>query len=348
MADHLEECMPGHTAVRWNDEIVVLNKINKCGISIYNLFTERWRIYTLPKGKCLPVQQSQRGVQIGSDVYVFGGSDPDNMLWKLMRSTNSSFDWELFHTDDCSDIPSPRVSHCVWEYDEEMWVFGGYGEVTDDYLRDHGDFKTCEFHFLGVPSEYNNQLFCFTPSSQAWENVACCGDVPAPRSQAASAIIKSKFYIHGGDPWSMPHRDDLYELDMHSITWTRIKTTGPGPKGQSSASLTPLSTNQLVFCGAGKSQVFDVQSATWKTLCSSKTIYHRWDHMCTTGIHNSVIILELRKYISIVNFEPRSLQQQSMEIVRKLIKKRNKWFTTKVPLERLPKKLVCKIMGTDD
>ena len=70
-----------HVAVRRKDSIVMFIMSQRNIIWMYNLWTEQWRMYTLPE--YLPLQDNQCGVEIGSDVYIFRGTDVEKLLWKL-------------------------------------------------------------------------------------------------------------------------------------------------------------------------------------------------------------------------------------------------------------------------
>ena len=371
--------MLGHVAVRWKDCIVVFSQTNSHEIWMYNLWAEQWTKYTLPQGKCpVPVKYGQRGVEIESEIYMFGGFDEQNMLWKLKcqrrwcsskqprllpcrlrfkprdehtgssvsylkwkssvahprksrtnscpttrlkrereRSSKYSLVWKTIKTKDRTKTPSPRAFHCAWKYDEKMWIFGGYGDPPIGYLNDYGDFTRFDSNEF-----FNNQLLSYDPFIETWTNVRSFGDVPAPRAYASSAIINSKVYLHGGgDPYDVPYRDHLYELDMQSFIWTRIETTGLRPNGQDNASLTPATFNQLVFYGKigfqeDFTRIFDVQSHTWKKHLIKKT-GKDWGHTGTTGLHGSAIILgefyqsDNQAYdpVITVRIEPKSLQQ---------------------------------------
>ena len=52
-----------------------------------------------------------------------------------------------------------------------------------NYLNEHGDITV---------EGYNNQLFCFNPSTKDWQNVKSSGDVPSPRHEPSTATIEDK------------------------------------------------------------------------------------------------------------------------------------------------------------
>ena len=139
----------------------------------------------------------------------------------------------------------------------------------------------------------------------------------------------------------------MYVLDMHSVIWSRIETTGlTGPLGQTQVSLTPVTVNQLVLNDnsqfLGVIWIFDVQSHTWKKHLG-KDIGYYYDHTGITSIHGSAITLgetiqpvgQAYNPLITVRLEPKPLQQLSMQKVDTTF-----W-------EMLPKKLTRKMTGTD-
>ena len=342
--------MEDHVAVRWKDSIVVLSDYKRHNIYMYNLWTECWKKYASRKDQHLPIEYGQRGVEIGSDIYMFGGFDKLNVLWKLTRSKTNSFAWSILYIKR-KKRPSSRRHHSVWEYDEKMWIFGGRGRSPDNYLNDYGEFTgdgSCR---------HNNQLFFYDPRRHMWKNVQCSGDIPAPRANASAALMKDKVYLFGGEmdvSFNISNTTHLYELCMHSVTWTQIEFSGLRYNGKQKTSLIPVIDNQLLLYGStadyekGFMWILDVQSHTWKEYADKKMGYN-YDHTGTTGLHGqchgSAIILgeaiqsegQARKNVITVRLGPKSLQQLAMQTIYQHL--------DSTLLKMLPKKLQHKIMG---
>ena len=53
--------------------------------------------------------------------------------------------WSKVVAQNKAKTPSPRLGHSGWEYEGQLWTFGGTGLslYLDDYLTDHGDFNFC-------------------------------------------------------------------------------------------------------------------------------------------------------------------------------------------------------------
>ena len=98
----------------------------------------------------------------------------------------------------------------------------------------------------------------------------CSGDTPTPRSLAAASRMMDKVYLLGGNDlwggrtvWKTPC---LYELTMHSFTWTRIDITGLRPHDPGHTSLIPVAHDEMLVYGEGFTRIYHVQSHTWKEL----------------------------------------------------------------------------------
>ena len=152
-----------------------------------------------------------------------------------------------FSVKNKTKTPSPRSQHSGWEHDTKLWIFGGHGPSTGDYLNEHGDMELDGDMDNGV----NNQLFHFNPVSNEWTNLKCLGTVPSPRSGHASTVFGDTVWLYGGIT-SDTDSDTLYQLDMCSVTWKQIHpaTLQPHTQGISAGTLTATRENQLVLhCG---------------------------------------------------------------------------------------------------
>ena len=322
-------------------------------ISICCLWTEQWSKHIIPNQLELPEVEGQTGVVIGTDVYIFGNTEKSN-LWKLRRSRNGSFEWSIIYITDQTKVPSPRCYHCAWEHSGKMWVFGGKGPSPVGYLNDHGYFVTRFLHFRVHGS--NNQLFSFYPTTGTWTNVKCSGEVSSPRYCASSANIQDNVWLYGRLAVTIGI-NDFYELSMHSLVWTKIETAMPRPYDNRGATLTPISTSQLVLYGGVHQDflkkltgpwIFDIQSNTWRQHPEVENCNRR-NHTGTTG-QDSVLILGgyMLKPVSLrgaqyqventvfVRLEPKCLQQLAIQMIYK--------HRSNLPWQSLPPTLTCKIM----
>ena len=330
----------GHVAVRLQNYVLLFAGIPtedaRCKdfmhlIWSYNLYTEQWRKYRIPELKSIPHMElyGASAVAIGTDVYMFGGRDlymsgthVSNDLWQLTINKNRCFTWTKMPQKVKSETPSPRRGHSGWVYMEKMWIFGGCGiSPSLGFLNEHGD-ETGVFNI-------NNQLLCYDPCNNTWTNPKCFGDVPCPRIQHATAIIRNKVFLYGGC------QDNLFDcfcmMNMDTLSWTMIKTNQPNPGPREGFCLTAVTDYQLVLYGGSSTGllasddtwIFDIKNGLWKQYTRFKG-HVRWYHTGTRGLANSVFITGGLKLGTIPRqkiptshllLEPKSLQQLAMYII---------------------------------
>ena len=326
----------------------------------------------IPHGKDAPPRTDYpRAVVIEGDVYMFGGFvnadwKHTNAVWRLTRTPKRCFEWRKGTAKAKEKTPSPRDRHSVWEYKGQLWTFAGFGLPLTGYLNDHGDFSGDNFR------GQNNQLLCYDPLSEDWRNLKPSGTIPEPRLSHVSAIIGDKVWVYGGfsidtNPGPNIHRtcDELYQLNMVSLTWSGIQTEKVKPPSRNSCSFTAVSENQIVLHGGCSASnewtplndtwVLNLSSLSWKRHDATK---HdpRFEHTGNACTNSSVIIIGGTKIISRdedglfqfeadnavfpVELEPKTLQQLA---IQKIYSHRDV-----LPWKLLPKSLKARFLFPDD
>ena len=250
-----------------------------------------------------------------------------NAMWKLTRVQKEYFVWSEVVVRSKVKTSSPRSGHSGWEYEGRLWTFGGAGPPLVDYLNDHGDFDGWDYG-------YNNQLLCFDPYSENWRIPQTFGTEPEPRAHHATTVIAHKVWLYGGnDTDGDDIYDELFQLDMTSLTWTEIHIWGFKPPCRDNCSLIAITERHLVLHGgqAGSGECFDdtwildLPSLSWKKHSAGRD-HPRSDHTGTVGVSSSVIIIGGEFYdkgddtddmiyyndVFSVRLEPKSLQQLAM------------------------------------
>ena len=64
--------------------------------------------------------------------------------------------------------------------------------------------------------------------SRCWRQVACHGQIPGPRSGAASVVVGNRLYMFGGYGGS-GRLDDFFEFNFDTKAWSRVEYSGPSP-----------------------------------------------------------------------------------------------------------------------
>ena len=213
------------------------------------------------------------------------------------------------------------MGHSGWEYEKCLWVFGGEGPVSSEYLNDHGDFS-------GI---FTNQLLCYDPSTQMWTNPQCFGSVPSPRSHHCTDMIRDKVWLFAGKGNSTVRLEDLFELDMQSRVWTQITTGQTKLQGRFDSSLSANFDWQLVLHGGirtslpplalSETWIMDLPSQTWRKYTSYQD-HGRDCHTGSLGANKSIVIIggynsKDTDYTSTfhVMLEAKSLQQLAMKTI---------------------------------
>ena len=346
----------GHIAVRLNHYIIIIGGTLATSedseqnhvIWRYNLYTEQWRKYLIPKTKETPDLHS-RGLQrtdtaecavtIEESVYTYlidSSSIIQQALWKLTQTTHGCYVWEKVLAMNSTKIPYPSDNFSCWEYSKEMLILGGFGPELDGYLNEHG--KRSDGN---VGHSY--QLLKFNPVSKEWSNPRSSGTAPTYHMAHTTTAIGHKVWLYRTVP-----SDKLYELDMQSRIWTCIQVSQPHPQKRALCSLNALTESQLVMHGGlsiggytfSETWVLDLQSRSWKTYTSYEA-HPRRGHTGSLGLNNDIIIIggksrrfdkvDMLKHIFHVMFEPKCLQQLAMQAVFK--------HRAELPLMSLPRKL---------
>ena len=253
-------------------------------------------------------------------------------MWKLTNAFGC-FAWNEIIITQKHKKSSSRIQHSGWEYEGKMWTFGGSGSSSDHYLNKYEQFVYGK----------NNQLLHYNPDETEWTNVKCFGTVPEPRSTHATIAINYKVWLYGGNMHDTRTSElinvtDLYELDMPSLTWTKINTS----YHLLSCSLNVTTDLQLVLhagyttnsgiIGNGETCVLDISSLSWRQHSSNKVFPQGLRHHTgSLGINNSILIigssdkhkitcktsckLTTHSCVVCVMLEPKSLQQLAMKTV---------------------------------
>ena len=307
------------------------------------MYTEQWRKHVVRSERSVPPPTiAASATVIKSDIYMFGGVHiwtkmETNELWKLIQTPEGCFSWNQIECQSKAQTPSPRAIHNEWEHAERLWIFGGFRDFPDGYLQDHGNFD----------HNHTNQLLRFDPLSQDWTNTKYFGSIPPPASAYTTARIGDRVWLFGGysstvEKWY----NNLYQLDMSSLTWTLMKTGLMKPDNHMLYTLTAVSDNYLVmhaFCNVeslNDTWILDVNATSWKMYemgYERKQQFEWEDHTSTHGINSMAIIIGgKRPVINIsVMLEPKTLQQLALQGMRRA--------KDELPLQMLPKKLISLI-----
>ena len=289
-------------------------------IWMYHLDIDRWTKTVLPEAHVVPPATAYAcAVMIGSQIYLHGGLPVESKtkatgaLWKLTNAAEG-ISWSKMKFQDKKSMPSPRCLHAAWEYKNKLWIFGGVGPDPKNYLfkidgidesdgdDDNNDGKVGNDIFV------NARLACYNPNSHEWKSLLQFGAIPCPRLSHAVTKIKDHIWLYGGAFDRFRCYDDLYELNMESLTWILIEPTSKLTYSfRVGHSLTAISDHEIALYGGSSITndtslwLLDTQTLSWKQcdtfLSDYKDDYGRERHTATMGTE-SLIIFGGDSYIS--------------------------------------------------
>ncbi|CAH1793267.1 unnamed protein product [Owenia fusiformis] len=321
-------------------------------IWIYHTDIDQWRKLTT-RGDVPPGTSGASAVQINHKMYVAcGHCDGIGNTNKVYRLDLETLKWESITTDIG---PSPRDKCSIWEYRDEIYLFGGFGYDPVDYLNEDGEYtKDLVGAEWGSYRGWNNQLHVFDPGTRKWRNPRCKGPKPLPRAAVGASRCGNKAYIFGGRHID-ERLNDLHILNLDTLTWSGIMaSTGSVPEGRSWHTFTAVSDTHIFLYGGFTTQrdpksdgwLLDTRTLLWTQLNVPLTNPRLWHTMVRTSEDDILIyggccnnILDhTQKMVHSFNvlvyrFSPRSLLRMCLECAftnRKQLKK--DW-------ENLPKSL---------
>ncbi|XP_077195852.1 host cell factor 2 [Paroedura picta] len=267
----------GHRAVAIREMVIIFGGGNE-GIAdelhVYNTATNEWFLPAV-RGDIPPGCAAHGFICDGTRILVFGGMveygrysndlyelQASRWLWKKVRPQNPS----------ASLPPCPRLGHSFSLYGNKCYLFGGLANESEDsnnniprYLNDFYELELQ--HGSGV---------------LGWSIPVTKGVVPSPR-ESHTAIIYSrkdsgnpKMFIFGG--MSGCRLNDLWELDIETMTWSKPETKGTVPLPRSLHTANVIGNKMYVFGGWVPQSTEDnisSQDSEWK--CTGSFSYLNLD-----------------------------------------------------------------------
>ena len=317
----------GEDVIKNIDDVVhhmIVNMFSMRVIWIYHLDIDKWMKTELLEAHVTPPPTGYASaVVIGSQIYLHGGilreseasktSKATGALWKFASSAEG-ITWSEMKFRNKKSIPSPRFLHVGWEYEDNLWIFGGAGVRPENYMF-QDDAKDCDDN--DDDDDYdaennndnenddnnvffrNNQLACYNPNNHEWKVVRVRGAAPSPRASHAVAKIKDHIWLYRGRVRDEIY-DDLYELNMESLIWTLIEPVSVLTySARTGHTFTAISDHEIALYGGAKVNddtslwVLDIQTLSWKQCDTSfsdyKDDYGRERHTATMGTESLVI-----------------------------------------------------------
>lgn len=216
----------------------------------------------------------------GDSIYVFGGFTLQTAprLNSLVKMNINNGEVHVLETH--GQVPSVRSGHSCTQWGKYLIVYGGWDAVVskNDMYRLDLDSLTWEredFHETSIPapglrshscvvfqnfmyifggttatSSFNADLFRYNLESRMWEIVNTSGEKPCARTRVKATIFEDKMYVVGGVASTFLN-DFLYELDLTTLRWKKLKPSSPDLSAISQTEPV-MYKDVLVFFGGSK------------------------------------------------------------------------------------------------
>ncbi|CCI41479.1 unnamed protein product [Albugo candida] len=192
----------------------------------------------------------------GRKLYLFGGSGPhwgQTNMGKLLQFDIKQRNWSIVETHGSNPPPGYGQSLCA--INSKLYLFGG----TSGHV-------------------YVNDLYIFDEIGKLWKKEETSGQRPSPRYKHQTIAVGNRMYLIGGGLYDPPKGPiDVYYLDVDSLIWYRVRSTGFVPRSRIAHTICkierPLNTRILMFGGRDDSgsrsnelSEFDVETGNWRLI----------------------------------------------------------------------------------
>ncbi|CAN9508147.1 unnamed protein product [Ophioblennius macclurei] len=236
----------GHRAAAIRELIVVFGGGNE-GISedlhVYNTVSRQWFLPAV-RGDIPPGCAAHGFVCEGTRILVFGGmvefGKYTNNLYELQASR---WLWKKLkpRAPRTGSLPCPRIGHSFTLVGNRCYMFGGLANDSEDpngnVPRYLGDFYELELQSVS--------------GARAWNIPDTKGGGPSARESHTSVgytgLGSPKLYIFGGMQGC--RLDDLWQLDLDTMVWSRPEMRGSTPRPRSLHSANVIGNKMYVFGG---------------------------------------------------------------------------------------------------
>lgn len=171
-------------------------------------------------GYCAGENFSISGIKTAIDVYVF---DTKTLRWhELPVPRNKDGSFEMY-----PDVPYKRYGHTAVAYKNCVYMWGG-----------RNDEALC------------SNLYRFDVKTLQWEHITTKGVKPEARDGHSASIIGNKMYIFGGYIEGLRrYSQDLYCLNLDTMVWKYVNTTGKTPEYRDFHSSVIIDNKLYIFGG---------------------------------------------------------------------------------------------------
>lgn len=183
-------------------------------------------------------------VSINDKIYSFDSYDADMNLSSHEPVDVYVFDprschWDLVQTQVLSNgSPSGVSCHAVVSYGDCVYLWG-----------------------TRVDSEARNILYCFDTKTMTWSRPNVSGQRPEVRCGHTACLIGHRVYIFGGRPLNTTPLPNIDFLDLKTLQWHRVPTSGEFPRRRIFHSASAIG-NRMYIWGGHSADLFQVYDSS--------------------------------------------------------------------------------------
>ncbi|VVB13200.1 unnamed protein product [Arabis nemorensis] len=241
-----------------------------------NLSQDEWTLLPVPGSRVsarflvvsvvkhfIDLEMQHAAVVVDEKLYIVGGSrngrylsdvqvfDLRSLTWSSLKlKTESSSGENTTEEEDVSLREAfPAISdHRMIKWGNKLLLIGGYSKISSDNMS--VQFIDLETHLCGV--------------------INASGNVPVSRGGHSITLVGSRVFVFGGEDKNRRLLNDLYMLDLETMTWDLLETTQtrPVPRFDHTAA-THSGRYLLIFGGCSHSiffsdlHILDLQTMEW-------------------------------------------------------------------------------------
>jgi len=200
-------------------------------LRVFDIATETWA--TVPQTGNIPTARlSHVAALVGTKIYVFGGETSREMNDTYAMDTKTMI-WESIKTSEQSKDGDPpaRKRHSISATGKSIFIFGGWASLNN------------------MKGEYVDDLWELDTEKSSWIKHSRTGPVPPLRGGHATAILKDKLFLFGGNGPTRTDYNDLHYWNIDEKKWNK-KTSRQAPPER--YDLTANLVGETIFFFGGK------------------------------------------------------------------------------------------------
>ncbi|XP_031493375.1 acyl-CoA-binding domain-containing protein 6-like isoform X1 [Nymphaea colorata] len=194
---------------------------------------------------------------VGTDLYIFGGTDGKNPLKDLHVLDTTTNTWT--QPTVSGNGPEAREGHSAALVGKRLFLFGGCGKSRVEHEE-----------------VYYNDLYILDVESFVWKRVLTTGIPPSARDSHTCSSWKNKIIVIGGEDASDYYLSDVHVLDTDTLVWRELNTSGQILPPRAGHSTVALGKYLFVFGGFTDDRnlyddlhVLNIDTCIWSKILST-------------------------------------------------------------------------------